>query len=160
VFFKKKKSTLDIGTALVKFINPEESLINGLNELTEDKRRKISDEIYCLYVITILIAVKETVSDIKTTASILDAFFKAIKESREFNANEVLDGGKNRYIAYEEAFYTPHHNNPLVIIGKQFSEFCDCEMDLDLITTGGIIFGATLASVSEFIQSYKIDCVK
>ena len=85
MFFKKKKSTLDIGTALVKFINPEESLINGLNELTEDKRRKISDEIYCLYVITILIAVKETVSDIKTTASILDAFFKAIKESREFN---------------------------------------------------------------------------
>src|SRR3972149_8141291 len=88
-------------------------------------------------------------------------FLKLLRKVENLiNANEVLDGGKNRYIAYEEAFYTPHHNNPLVIIGKQFSEFCDCEMDLDLITTGGIIFGATLASVSEFIQSYKIDCVK
>ena len=117
MFFKKNKSAFDIGTALVKFINPEESLINGLNELTEDKRRKISDEIFSLYVITVLFAVKETVSDINTTASIIDTFFKAIKESREFNANEVLDGGRNRYIAYEEAFYTSHHNNPLVIIG-------------------------------------------
>ena len=158
MFFKKKRSASDIGIDLVKFIYPEESLVDGLTELTEEKHRKLSDEIFCLHIFTILFVVKLTLTDTNTTMAVIGSFFETIKKSRDFDANEVLGGSKNRYAVYEQAFYTPHHNGPLWTIGKQFSEFCDCGMDLDVIMMGSIIFVAKYESASKFIKSYKISC--
>ena len=170
MFFKKKVTAFDMGTSLVKFISPQES--DGLDELPEYTRldghygisylkisdKIISDEIFCLEIFSILFAVKLTLTDIKTTVAVINAFFKAIKESREFNANEVLDGGKNRYVAYEEAFYTPHHNGHPWNVGKQFSEFCNLGWNFDVIMAGSIIFGVTFEAACKLIKSFKISC--
>ncbi len=64
--------------------------------------------------------------------------------------------GKDRLHTYADAVKSPHHLRQPWTVGKAFSDLCGTGMDLDVITTGSIIFGTTYAAVSDLVKSVKI----
>lgn len=149
---KKNASIIETGTALLSFTQMHLDNDETLGKIEEDKIDIVKNEIFYLNVFTIDVAVGQTLDD-RLTNEILAVFYTHLQEALGKNFLEAL---KIRFDSYLEAVNTTHHLGPSWNIGKEFSVFCGYDLDLNMTTTGSIIYGATYKGVSDFLKSLKI----
>lgn len=157
MFFQRKQKATSQQTAveLIKFTQScTDAYISGTFSIPEGvDRQTFVDEMFYLSVFSVDFSVYNAYGDTPEKQCILDEYYSLLAKTirKELLGSEL----KARLFSYTRAVKTPHTNGPHWMIGKTFSELCKEDMNVEVITRGSVVFGTTVANISDFLNKIK-----
>lgn len=168
MFFKKKMLVTEIGIGLLHFLHSPEAIEQQLRKDFAIANEEVvqSELIYLrIFMVDYAIAFVFENNPVLKNA-ILTNFHESLqkkfeKESKD-NFEEIKNSIVEHFSMYTVAVNTSHEKGPAWMVGKQFADFCDYEMDANAIFLGSLEFTLTVNTVSNFLKSlnkdYRIIC--